>query len=153
LDQGRCADRLASIPVRAGDVLDLQIVLCQGDAHYDITNVQWTIACADGSASWDLARDVVGHFLASNPLTDSRGNAGVWRFADMAGSHRLVRMPAVDALLARGWDATTMAVAAGKLDHHALEAAARQVAQAVAAEEPDSALTQDLTGPRSPFRV
>jgi hypothetical protein len=153
LDQGRGGGRLASIPVRPGDVLYLQVALGQGDAHYDITNLELTISCSDGSARWDLARDVADDFLASNPHPDSRGNPAVWRFLDMAGSHRLKRMPAVDPLLARWWDVAVAAVGAGKLGRPAIEAAARQVERAIEASGPEGALAQDLTGLGSPFWV
>jgi hypothetical protein len=149
LDQGRLASRLESVRVEPGDLIQLQVGLARGDAHYDITAVELTIACQDGAASWDLARDVGSDFLAGNPHGDARGNPGVWRFDDVAGSHRAGRMPAVDGLLA-GWDA---AVAGGAGNRPAIEHAARALAGQVAAAGPEHPLVLDLTGVESPFRV
>ena len=104
LDQGRLADGLAAVRVEAGDMIQLGVALGQGDAHYDITNVELTISLREGADEWDLARDARADFLASNPLGDSSGHPGVWQFDDMAGSHRVDRLPALDRRLA-GWDA------------------------------------------------
>jgi hypothetical protein len=147
LDQGRLASRLGSVRVEPGDVIQLQVALAKGDAHYDITNVELTITSQDRSAEWDLARDVGSNFLAGNPHGDSRGNPGVWQFDDMAGSHRAGRMPAVDRLLA---DRDT-ASAAG--DRSIIDEAARKSAKAVAAAGPEDPLVRDLTGVNSPFWV
>src|SRR5262249_2058313 len=78
LEQGRFAGRLDSVRVEPGDVIQLQVALASGDAHYDITKVELTIAAAEGSAVWDLARDVGAEFLAGNPHADARGHPGVW---------------------------------------------------------------------------
>jgi hypothetical protein len=148
LDQGRFAHRLDAVRVEAGDVIQLQVALGSGDAHYDVTNVTLNIASRDGSAEWDLVRDTAADFLASNPHADALGHPGVWRFDDMAGSHRAGRMPALDRLLAE-WDA---AVASGG-GRPSVEAAARKIAEKVAAAGPDDGAIMDLTGPRSPFWV
>jgi hypothetical protein len=148
LDQGRFGDRLASVRVEAGDLIQLQVALGEGDAHYDITQVALTITARDGSAEWDLARDAGSNFLASNPHKDSLGHPGVWRFDDLAGSHRVGRMPAVDRLLGE-WD---MAVASGG-GRPAAEAAARRIARTVAEACPDDGVILDLTSTRSPFWV
>jgi hypothetical protein len=148
LDQGRFSDRLASVHVELGDEIQLQVALGEGDAHYDITNVELDIVIADGSAVWDLARDTGANFLESNPHRDSLGHPGVWQFDDMAGSQRAGRMPAADRLLAE-WDA---AVSSGG-GRPAAEAAAQKLARAVAAAGPDDGVILDLTGPRSPFWV
>ena len=147
LDQGRFAGGLEAVRVEPGDVIQLQVALAKGDAHYDITNVELTISSQDRSAEWDLARDVGADFLAGNPHADSRGHPGVWRFDDMAGSHRAARMPAVDRLLA-DWDAATAAGAGSRLT---LEATARGLAKAVAG--PSDAFARELTGVHSPFWV
>ncbi len=149
LDQGRLTARLELVRVEPGDIIQLQVALARGDAHYDITAVELTISSRDGSAQWDLACDVGASFLAGNPHADSRGNPGVWRFDDLAGSHRAGRMPAVDRLLA-GWDA---AVAGGPGNRPAVEAAARAFARQVAAAGPEHPLVLDLTGAQSPFWV
>jgi hypothetical protein len=148
LAQGRFGDRLDSVRVEAGDVIQLQVALGEGDAHYDITNVTLTITARDGSAAWDLVRDVGSDFLAGNPHADASGRPGVWRFDDMAGSQRNGRMPALDRRLA-DWDA---AVASGG-GRPAVEAAAHKIARTIAAAGPEDGIILDLTGPRSPFWV
>jgi hypothetical protein len=148
LDRGRFAGRLESVLVECGDVIQLQVALGEGDAHYDITNVALTISARDGSAEWDLVRDVGADFLAGNPHKDSLGHPGIWRFDDLAGSHRVRRMPALDRLL-REWDA---AVVSGG-GRSAVEAAARNLAKQVAAAGSEDGVILDLTGPRSPFWV
>jgi len=149
LDQGRFAGRLATVDVEAGDMIQLQVALGQGDAHYDITNVELTISCPDRPAKWDLARDVGVNFLAGNPHADSLGNRAVWHFHDRAGSHRTGRMPAVDRLLAK-WDGAS---ASGAASRSAIEAAAHELANKVATAGPEDALIQDLTSIQSPFWV
>jgi hypothetical protein len=147
LEAGRHPERLTSVAVKAGDVISLQVWLREGDAHYDITNVQFTITRRDGAGEWDLTRDVSDDLLAGNPHRDSRGNAGVWGFFDLAGSNRRQRMPAVDLALA-SWER-----AAGKGDRPALEKAAKEFQRAVEDAGPAGPLVADLTGIRSPFRV
>jgi hypothetical protein len=149
LEDGRLAGRLESVGVEAGDVIQLELALGQGDAHYDITSVELMISSQDRSFRWDLARDALAHFLASNPRGDSLGHPGVWRFDDMAGSHRAGRMPAVDRWLAR-WDAMASGGAANRA---AMEQAARELAKTVAAAGPGEALARELTSVQSPFWV
>jgi hypothetical protein len=149
LDQGRFGGRLDSVRVEPGDVIQLEIALASGDAHYDITNVELSISSRDHPADWDLVRDSGAKFLAGNPHPDSQGNPGVWQFDDMAGSHRLGRMPAVDRLLA-DWDAAT---AAGAGNRSAIEEAARKLAKRVAAAGPEDPLVRELTSVQSPFWV
>jgi hypothetical protein len=147
LDQGRFASRLESVRVELGDMIQLQVALAKGDAHYDITNVGLTISSRDRSVEWDLARDAGAHFLAGNPHGDSRGNSGVWQFDDMAGSHRIGRMPAVDRWLA-DWEAAT---ATGH--RPAIDEAARKLAKVVATSDPEEALARELASVQSPFWV
>jgi hypothetical protein len=149
LDQGRFASRLDSVWVEPGDVIQLEVALAQGDAHYDITNVELTITSCDRSSGWDLVRDVGADFLAGNPHGDSLGNPGVWQFDDMAGSHRAGRMPAVDRLLA-DWDAVTGTSAGNRA---AVEDAARRFAEVVAAAGTEDAVVRELTGLQSPYWV
>jgi hypothetical protein len=149
LDQGRFASRLDAVQVEPGDVIQLQVALARGDAHYDITKIELTISARDGPAAWDLTRDVGASFLAGNPHRDSRGNPGVWQFDDRAGSHRAGRMPAVDRRLA-DWDA---AAAAGAGNRIAIDEAARKLARTVAAAGPEDPLVRELTGVQSPFWV
>jgi hypothetical protein len=152
LEDGRTPDRLAAVEVQPGDEILLQVRLRQGDAHYDITTVELAITALDGTAAWDLTRDVLENFLESNPHADRLGNPAVWHFDDMAGSHRLERMPAVDPLLDR-WRSASAGSADGLEGRGTLEDATREFQQAIDAAGPQSALIHDLTGPRSPFRV
>ena len=58
-------------------MIQLQIALGKGDAHYDITNVELTISCpGSGRPSGTSLRDVGVNFLAGNPHGDSLGNPG-----------------------------------------------------------------------------
>jgi hypothetical protein len=148
LDQGRNADRLAAVAVKPGDVIYLQVRLREGDAHYDVTSVGLTIARTDSAGTWDLARDVADDLLAANPHRDSQGNAGVWGFYDMAGSHRLERMPAAEPLVQRWRKAT-----GDQKDRAAVEKAAEELQKAVTAAGPNGPLAEDLSGTRSPFHV
>jgi hypothetical protein len=140
LYEGRHPDRLASVAVQAGDVVYLQVWLGEGDAHYDITNVELKITRLDAPGEWDLVRDAQVGFLEGNPH-------GVWGFYDMAGSNRKHRMPAVDAAL-HTWDQ-----AAAKGDRGALEKVAQEFQQAVEQAGPGGAMPQALVGIRSPFWV
>jgi hypothetical protein len=150
LEQGRTPERLVAVDVQPGDEICLQIRLRQGDAHYDITHVELTVAAVDGTVAWDLTRDVLENFLDRNPHADTLGNPAVWHFVDMAGSHRLERMPAVDPLLDR-W--RTEFAKGGAANRHELEEAAREFQQAVLDGSARQALVDDLTGPRSPYWV
>jgi hypothetical protein len=149
LDSGQNPERLAVVEVQPGDRIQLQVRLRRGDAHYDITTVQFQIAANDGT-TWDLTRDVSADFLASNPHADSFGHPAIWQFLDMAGSRRLERMPAVDPLLARWRTESAKGMAA---DRHELEEAASQFREAITSAGNESAVVHDLMGARSPFRV
>jgi hypothetical protein len=153
LDEGRTPQRLDSVDVRAGDLMYLEVWLHEGDAHYDITNVELTISRLDGPGEWDLTRDALAHFPKGNPHGDSLGNAGVWHYEDMAGSNRKQRMPAVEAVLKSYQDAIAKA-SDGKADLAIVQKAARLVQKAIekAAKEGTGVIT-DLVGPRSPFWV
>ena len=142
LDQGRLAGGLDSVRVEAGDVIQLEVALGQGDAHYDITNVELTISRRDGSAEWDLARDARADFLAGNPHADSpgiraSGNSTTWRGATASAGCR--RSTAVLAGLGRG--RCRPARGTGRPS----KKAARDLAGAVAAAGPDDALVRELT--------
>jgi hypothetical protein len=151
LEEGRTPQRLAAVEVQPGDEIFLQIRLRQGDAHYDITTVELVIAALDGTATWDLTGEMLDDFLQGNPHGDRSGNPAVWHFDDMAGSHRLERMPAADPALAPWW--TASAKSAPAANRREMEDAAQKIQQAVDAALPQSALVDDLTGVRSPFWV
>jgi hypothetical protein len=149
LDVGRTPERLASIDVEKGDELFLQVWLQNGDAHYDITNVELTITRLDGRGQWDLGKDARSHFLEGNPHRDSFGNGAVWHYYDMADSNRKQRMPAVDPLLAR-W---RQLAAADKPDRKELEKAGRDFQAAITCDGPNAPAGMDMVGIRSPFWV
>jgi hypothetical protein len=149
LEEGDFGRRLSAIHVDPGDMIQLQVALGSGDAHYDITNVELTIRAQDKAIQWDLVHDAGNEFLAGNPHCDSLGHRAVWSFHDCAGSHRAGRMPAVDRLLA-AWDAT---VASSGAQRAKIEAAARAIGQGIAAVGEASALADELTGLKSPFWV
>jgi hypothetical protein len=140
LDQGRNGQRLASIAVQPGDEIVLGVWLREGDAHYDITNVELTITSLDEPGEWNLSPAALHNFLASNPHGD-------WAFYDMAGSNRKDRMPAVDGAL-QAWDQAV----AGKVDRAALEKIALEFQQAAEKGGVDNALAHALTGIGSPYR-
>jgi hypothetical protein len=140
LEAGRHRERLAAIDVKPDDELWLQMWLTSSDAHYDITNVEFKVTCVDGSAEWDLTRDVVDNLLDGNPHRDSLSHADVWSFYDLAGSGRKGRMPAVDRALA------TLEPLAGEKRGDALQAM-------IDLAGTDSPLVHDLIGIRSPFWV
>ena len=88
--QGKGAAALTTIEVEPGDGIDL-LVLPKANYICDTTTVDWTIALADGSKSWNLARDVTADLLQDgkgNPHADRYGDPGVWSFWDMADSRR-----------------------------------------------------------------
>jgi hypothetical protein len=140
LDRGRHSERLAAVKVKAGDEITLGVWLREGDAHYDITNVELTITRLDGPGEWDLSRAALGDFLAGNPR-------GEWAFYDMAGSNRTQRMPAVDAAL-QAWDKAVT----GKADRAVLAKVAREIQQAAQKEGLNNPLAHALTGSGSPLR-
>ncbi len=82
LAQGQSGDNLAAVAVEPGDRIEL-VVLPKNGHTCDTTRVDLVISSWDGSASWDLTRDVLDDLHAGNPHADRLGNAGVWRFADM----------------------------------------------------------------------
>ena len=102
-DQGKGAAALTTIEVEPGDGIDL-LVLPKANYICDTTTVDYTIALADGSKSWNLAGDVTADLLQDgkgNPHADRYGNAGVWSFWDMADSRR--GQPSADPALT-AWD-------------------------------------------------
>jgi hypothetical protein len=152
LDEGRTPERLAAVDVKAGDVIYLQVWLREGDAHYDITNVELTITRLDGPGEWDLVRDGMSHFLEGNPHRDSLGNAKVWGYYDMAGSHRRGRMPALEPLL-KAWQKMVADNPKGEPGRKAIERVAHEFQAAIEKAGADGPLVQALTGVRSPFWV
>jgi hypothetical protein len=169
LNQGRTPERLEAVAVEPGDMIWLQVWLRSGDAHYDITKVDLTITAdtphpcpaatreglgvrgvRHGEMKWDLTHDVVDNLLDGNPHDDGTGNADVWHFYDLAGNNRQKRMPAVEPI-ASLWKAAVTATSQDEPgSRQTLATAAARFQQAIEAAS-DGPLTQDLTGPRSPF--
>jgi len=85
--KGKNADRLTSIEVKPGDRLEL-LVLPKENYICDTTTVEWVIATIDGSATWDLTKDLLDNPHQANPHDDRLGHKGVWHFLDMANSNR-----------------------------------------------------------------
>jgi Protein of unknown function (DUF1553)/Protein of unknown function (DUF1549)/Planctomycete cytochrome C len=126
-DQGKNADRLKSIDVRAGDRIEL-LVLPKENYACDTTVVDLVITSADGSKVWDVTRDVVEDPLQNgkgNPHADRQGNEAVWHFLDMARSRRVVPRANANPALA-AWERAVAEVAGGKRDRKAIEEAARE---------------------------
>jgi hypothetical protein len=96
--KGKNADRLNAVEVKAGDRIEL-LVLPKENYICDTTVVELVISKADGTATWDLSRDLVANPLQANPHDDTQGNKGVWHFLDMANSNRS-KQPASDPSLA-----------------------------------------------------
>jgi hypothetical protein len=149
LDQGRTPERLDGVRVEPGDVVYLQVWLRTGDAHYDISSVEFSIACTDGTGQWDLVRDVVGDFLSSNPHGDGQGNTAVWQFHDMCGDNRRKALPAADGLIDQFRSGIAGAESPGQWG--LVEKAAQEIQRAIHSAGTDSPTIEDLTGPRSPF--
>lgn len=73
-----------SCEVQPGELLQVN-VYPKGGYECDTTLVEFEIAETSGQKRvWDINRDVVPDFLASNPHSDSFGNADVWYFRDLA---------------------------------------------------------------------
>jgi hypothetical protein len=113
---GKTPQNLHSISVKPGDRLQL-LVLPNPDYSCDTTTIEFVITQKEGAHTWNLTNDLVEEPLRANPRADRYGNAGVWRFADMAGSRRPTGMPtpvvgAWNAALSPTADAATVEKAA-----------------------------------------
>ncbi len=138
--QGKGAARLAAVEVNVGDRIEL-LVLPKRDYTCDTTVVELTVAAADGSAVWDLARDLVDAPLKANPRPDRLGHAEVWHFCDMGESRRGQQPAGPEGGSGQAvWDRAVAGVLAGRMPRATLEAAAWQFAR-----------TFTLADARSPF--
>jgi hypothetical protein len=137
--QGKGASQLAAVQVKGGDRIEL-LVLPKQNHGFDTTVVELTITAADGSATWDLTRDLVDDVHQGNPHADRLGHADVWHFCDMADSKRGRRPSGPDAAGSAAWESAVAGVRAGKLPRAALADAARAFAK-----------TFTLADARSPF--
>lgn len=152
LSCGHTPERLNRIRVSPGDMLYLQVWLAQGDAHYDVTQVELLVQEIDGPGEWNLVEDVSTDFLASNPRPDRSGTPGVWWFADMHGGARRQTMPSADAALAE-LRAIWLSNESPEASETEVRLAAERFQAAVQREGPLGAIAHDLVGPRSPFRT
>ncbi len=66
------------ITVRPGDFISLSIGPRNGDHSCDLTALEFNLA--DGTHTWNLAKDISPNILASNPHADGAGTANVWHF-------------------------------------------------------------------------
>jgi len=154
-EQGNGADRLQAIAIKAGDRIQL-VVLPKANHTCDTTTVELVISNDDGSAVWDLTRDLLLNPLLGNPHPDRLGNTEVWQALDLddGGSARPGGVDADSPLSA--WDRAVQAVAAGTSDRLAIEEAARATQQAIDAtgdDGPGAALRKELNSARGPFWV
>jgi hypothetical protein len=92
LTDGKNAERLSSVEVKEGDSLEL-LVLPKENYICDTTVVELTIAEAEGTAEWNLTRDLVDDPHQGNPHADRLGHPAVWHFYDMAESNRARQAP------------------------------------------------------------
>ncbi|HEV8062733.1 MAG TPA: DUF1592 domain-containing protein, partial [Gemmataceae bacterium] len=69
------------LAIQPGDLVSLLIGPRDGNHACDLTSLELklTSSGSDGK-TWDLARDISGNVLASNPQPDRFGNPGVWHF-------------------------------------------------------------------------
>jgi len=153
--RGQSATRLEAVEVKAGDVLQVT-VFPKGDYTCDTTVVELRITSHESQRRvWDITRDAVGH--DSNPLGDSFGNPGVWRFFE-AGQEGRNGGAAPGSALARWIDA----ISATPHEADVIRAASVRVRDSLVALDqepsrragnPDTLLYKDLTDPRGPFWV
>jgi hypothetical protein len=87
LAAGKGGERLASVAVEAGDVVEL-VVLPKADHSCDTTVVDLTISTASGDKTWNAAADLLDDVHSGNPHTDRYGNAEIWSLADTGDRKR-----------------------------------------------------------------
>jgi hypothetical protein len=69
------------VQIRSGDVISLLVGPRANEHSCDLTRVEFKIREEVGSSRfWDLAQDVSGNILESNPHSDRLGNREVWNF-------------------------------------------------------------------------
>jgi hypothetical protein len=82
------AAQLAELSLAAGDSLQLA-VLPRGEHVCDTTLVDLVVTDLETHREWNLSKEIAGGPPAAepaNPHQDAFGNAGVWRFLDLAGA-------------------------------------------------------------------
>ena len=86
-NQALAGTTLNAIEVKRDDLIQL-LVLPNAEYTCDTTHVEMTVAQIDGSATWDVAGDLLNDPLQANPHADRLGHPGVWSFEDMADRSR-----------------------------------------------------------------
>jgi hypothetical protein len=136
-----------NLALRPGDLVSLLIGPRDGNHACDLTAVDLVLIAGEGGRRWDLAADISGHILDSNPQSDRYGNTNVWHFyTEQEGSEKVPLLPA-GSLLARWQLASTLAEKqklAGALQQLLLSGPAN-------AEEPDKQLYHQLASLRGPL--
>jgi hypothetical protein len=134
ISEGQNADRLNSIAVQTGDLLQL-IVLPKGEYSCDLTTVELQIAEQDGEKRlWDLTRDIVPDVLDGghgNPHRDRFGNGDTWQFLDLDPSHSPRRTDSGPDSAWAGWFRAAAGVDAGSATCSDLERVATEVQNAL----------------------
>jgi hypothetical protein len=141
---GKGAKNLTSVRVKAGDRIEL-LVLPKANYVCDTTVVELVIAKTDGSARWDLTRDIVSDLHQKgqgNPHRDGYGNKAVWHFSDMAKTFRTNIPAAIGQGAMAEWHRVLAQGGSGKFTHQAIEAAALAFQKKF-----------DLADQRSPFWI
>ncbi len=174
ISEGQNADRLSSIAVQPGDLLQL-IVLPKGEYSCDLTTVEFQIAEQEREKRiWDVTRDIVPDVLDGghgNPHRDRFGNSETWQFLDLDPSHSPRRADSGPNSAWAGWFQAATNVDAGSAARsdleriasevqNALNETARQPAPPKPAEgqqaqpaTPIVRLYQELVSDQGPFRV
>jgi hypothetical protein len=140
----KTAGRLNAVPIQEGDHIEL-LVLPKANHACDTTVVELVIARQDGSARWDLTRDLVADPLQGgkgNPHSDRLGHKDVWHFLDMADSPRARQAQTGGHAALLRWQRFLASATTGKPDRARVEEEARAFQKAF-----------DLDDARSPFWI
>ena len=111
-DRGGSAEMpLRKLAVRRGELISIIVGPRQKNHSCDLTQINMVITEFDGARrQWDMAREISGNILESNPLKDTHGHDDIWHFyngeVDSVNklSERVMTVPA-GSLLA-SWQAT-----------------------------------------------
>jgi cytochrome c553 len=146
--------RLAAVPVRAGESIEL-VILPKAEYTCDTTTLELAIATTDGVAVWDLTQDLLANPELGNPHADRLGNAEVWQVVDASTPSQ----PGPEAVWA-AWNDAVRKAAAGQADRSALEAAANELQKSLDRARPSGAdtspaieLLKALTSPEGPYWI
>ena len=140
-----------TLRIRPGDVISLRVGPRDGNHSCDLTSVDLVVReTREGGREWNLAAEVSGDGIATNPHADAFGNPGVWMFytePDQGGSEADPIAPA-GSLLAK-WrtagDAPARALLASDLR------TLLSGKSLPAAGSPDEVLLRQLSAPSGPL--